>query len=241
MQLSQYIACDPFVGEMDIPTKLLPHPYREYPYIIFKNFLSHQICNELVEALSKDEDALPAMVKTTKLGSIVDPSIDTSIRKTRIHTLNEPFLNLYTQAFIAHQGEIERFFNVSLTTATTIQALEYTKGSFYIKHADDSNELLDENGQTVGYIPVAPLRKITTVLFASSWCDGDAKAPYTFSGGELLFNYLSDLRSGEGICLRPQAGDMVVFPSNPIFAHEVLPVLGGYRLSLVQWHNALIH
>jgi SM-20-related protein len=241
MQLSQYIACDPFVGTMELPTRLLAHPYREFPYILFRGFLSSQNCDEIVETLAKDDDALPAMVKTTKLGSIVDPSVDKSIRKTRIHTLNEPFLTLYTQAFLAHQGEIERFFNVSLTTATTVQALEYTRGSFYIKHADDSNEVLDELGQTIGYIPVAPLRKITTVLFASSWTENEPKSPYTFSGGELVFNYLTDLRSGERVCLKPKAGDMVVFPSNPIFAHEVLPVLGGFRLSLVQWHNALIH
>jgi SM-20-related protein len=38
--------------------------------------------------------------------------------------------------------------------------------------------------------------------------------------------------------LRPEAGDMVVFFSNPYFSHEVLPVKEGYRLSLVQWHNA---
>lgn len=241
MQLSQYIACDPRVATMELPTKLLPHPYREFPYIIFRGFLSPQICSDFTTTLAKDEDVQPAMVKSTKLGSIVDPSVDTTIRKTRIHTLDEQYLSLYTQAFLAHQGQIERFFNVSLTTATTVQALEYTKGSFYIKHADDSNEILDEFGQTIGYIPVAPLRKITTVLFASSWTPDEPKSPQTFSGGELIFNYLTDLRTNERVSLRPQAGDMVVFPSNPIFAHEVLPVLGGFRLSLVQWHNALIH
>lgn len=241
MQLSQYIACDPHVATMDLPTKLLPHPYRELPYILFKNFLSPQICKELSAAIAKDDDVQQAMVKSTKLGSIVDPSVNTSIRKTHIHTLDEPYLSLYTQAFLARQNEIERFFNVSLTTATTVQALEYTKGSFYIKHADDSNEILDELGQTIGYIPIAPLRKITTVLFTSSWTKEGAKSPETFSGGELIFNYLTDLRTNEKVRLRPQAGDMVVFPSNPIFAHEVLPVIDGFRLSLVQWHNALVH
>jgi SM-20-related protein len=60
-----------------------------------------------------------------------------------------------------------------------------------------------------------------------------------FSGGELLFNYLMD-EEGHTITLRPQAGDMIVFLSNPYFSHEVLPVTDGFRLTLVQWHNALL-
>ena len=60
-----------------------------------------------------------------------------------------------------------------------------------------------------------------------------------FSGGELCFNYLFD-EKGLPVCIRPEAGDMVVFPSNPIYSHEVHPVTAGYRLTLVQWHNGLI-
>jgi SM-20-related protein len=59
-----------------------------------------------------------------------------------------------------------------------------------------------------------------------------------FSGGELLFNYLYD-KEGSLVKIKPQAGDMVVFPSNPYFSHEVLPVKEGYRLTLVQWHDAI--
>jgi len=38
-----------------------------------------------------------------------------------------------------------------------------------------------------------------------------------------------------------KAGDMLVFLSNPYFTHEVLEVKKGFRVSLVQWHDALIN
>lgn len=54
-----------------------------------------------------------------------------------------------------------------------------------------------------------------------------------------MFNYLFDAQ-GNNIKFIPEAGDMIVFPSNPIFSHEVLRVEDGYRLTLVQWHNAIV-
>ena len=34
---------------------------------------------------------------------------------------------------------------------------------------------------------------------------------------------------------------MIVFLSNPYFTHEVLEDKKGYRVSLVQWHDAIIN
>jgi SM-20-related protein len=167
----------------------------------------------------------------------VDPDVDEKIRKTKIHKIPEFMLEEYRSSFLRCQRSIEEYFSIALTTATEVQALEYTAGAFYIKHADDSNELVNDNGETVGFIQVAPLRKVTTVLFATSYAEDRGDATH-FSGGELVFNYLFD-SAGRQITLQPKAGDLVVFPSNPIYSHEVLPVKEGYRLTLVQWHNGI--
>lgn len=90
---------------------------------------------------------------------------------------------------------IEEYFSTALTLSTDIQVLEYTKGCFYIKHSDDSSEL--------------------------------------------LFNYLKE-SEGNTIKLEPKARDMIVFPSNPYFSHEVLKVKEDYRLTLVQWHDGIV-
>ncbi len=216
----------------------MPNPYYDYPYLIIKNFLPESICKEIADYAYNTSEVEQAKVKTRLLNSIVDPSVDESIRKTVIHKLPDIFLNAYEMSFKAHQAEIEDYFALALSVSTKTQVLEYTKGSFYIKHADDSNELVNENGETVGFIQVAPQRKLTTVLFATPHTK-HTNGGHDFNGGELLFNYLFDV-NGEQVKFYPEEGDMIVFPSNPIYSHEVLPVNDGYRLTIVQWHNAII-
>lgn len=215
----------------------MPNPYHDYPILIIENFLPIELCMAICHETMKDKDAEQAMLKSMVQG-VVDVDVDTQIRKTIVHKLSDAFFEEYMAAFVAHQKKIEDFFAIALTTATTVQVLEYTQGAFYIKHADDSSELVNAEGETVGFVQVAPQRKMSSVLFASSHeineCIGEC-----FSGGELVFNYLFD-KEGHPLTLRPKAGDMVIFPSNPIYSHEVLPVKEGYRLSLVQWHNAIV-
>ena len=115
--------------------------------------------------------------------------------------------------------------------------MEYTKGSFYKQHSDDSSVLLKDD-EVVGFLPVALERKITSVLFTTNHSDIVSKN--NFDGGELIFNYLYD-RKGEIVQIKPKAGDMILFFSNPYFTHEVLEVKKGFRVSLVQWHDAIIY
>ena len=69
---------------------------------------------------------------------------------------------------------------------------------------------------TVGFKCVAPERKLTTVLFGTSHESNTEGGEEGFSGGELLFNYLFD-KDENMVTLKPRAGDMIVFPSNPYF------------------------
>lgn len=239
-QISREIFCDDILEGLTIETRLFPNPYHEFPYLVIDDFLESGICRAIAADVRKRDDAKQAMLKTTLPEGVVDPSIDESIRKTDINTLDDHHTVLYREAFIRHQPDIERFFNVALTTATAIQVLEYKKSFFYKRHADDSSELFNDRGELAGFLPVAPQRKITTVLFATSHCDMQEAGENCFHGGELRFNYLLD-KEGAPVTLRPRAGQMVVFPSNPVFSHEVLPVTDGYRLTLVQWHNAIVH
>ena len=238
-QISEYVYCDDFISSLKFETKIMPNQYNEYPYLIIKNFFTKSICNDIAKYCHSASNGEKAKVKTRVLNSIVEPSVDITIRKTVIHKLPKMYLNMYKENFKIYQPDIERFFSVALTTATTLQTLEYTKGSFYIKHSDDSNEIIDDKGDTVGFIQVAPARKITTVLFATSH-EKHTCSDYNFKGGELIFNYLFD-KDGNNIKLYPEAGDMVVFPSNPIYSHEVVQVQDGYRLTLVEWHNAIVN
>ena len=234
-QISNYVFCDDFIANLKLETKLMPNQYYDYPYLIIKNFLSESICLEISDYTYNISEAKKAKVKSTILNSIINPTVNENIRKTVTHELPKLFLNAYELSFKAYQSEIEKFFSIAITTSTKVQTLEYTKGSFYIKHADDSNEVVNKESKTVGFIQVAPERKLTTVLFTTSH-KSHVTNSHSFLGGELRFNYLFD-NNKKQIEFFPEAGDMYVFPSNPIYSHEVLPVNDGYRLTLVQWHN----
>ena len=236
VQISNKVYCEAFLIHLDIKTKILPNPYYEYPYLIIKNFLSNKTCSAIVESVKKNQDAVDAKIRQ-KTEILIDETLNTSIRKTKLYNLEEPFSTVYMKSFLKHQKKIEDFFSLALTTSTQVQTLEYTKGCFYKQHSDDSNVLM-KNDDIIGFLPVAPQRKVTSVLFTTS-CN-DNGVINSFSGGELVFNYLYD-ENGKNITLKPEAGDMVLFLSNPYFTHEVLEVNSGYRLTLVQWHDALLN
>ena len=238
VQISNEVFCDAHIIAMPLQEKLLPNPYRDWPFLIIENFLSAVALEEIVTYVNRCDDLQEAQIKATLLQSVVVPMVDNAIRKTYVYTLPSMIQELYNQSFSFHQKEIEAFFSLALTTATKVQLLEYKTGFFYVKHADDSSEIINSQGETIGFKQVAPMRKLTTVLFATShsMIEGNDK---TFTGGKLAFNYLYN-RNKEMVTLAPKAGDMIIFPSHPVYSHEVQPVLSGNRITLVQWHNALV-
>jgi len=230
IQISTHIFCDEKLEGMQIENRLLPSPYRDTPYLIIRDFFTPEFCKQIAALVRQDEESKVAMVK--------QEAVVTEYRKTNIYTLDEFYKEYYHEQFLHYKSMIEEYFGAAMTLSTDIQVLEYKEGYFYVKHADDSSELVDEEGNTVGFKCVAPERKLTTVLFGTSHESNTEGGEEGFSGGELLFNYLFD-KDENMVTLKPRAGDMIVFPSNPYFSHEVLPVKKGYRLTLVQWHDAI--
>ena len=234
-QISNYIYCADFLTSFDIETKLLPNPYYDYPFLIIENFLDINECNEINKKVKEDDDFQKAQIKT--LDFVVLSETNEEIRKTNIYSLEEKYLELYTNRFLQYQAQIEDFFKIALTTSTSVQVLEYLKNSFYSMHSDDSS-MLYKDDNLVGFLPVARQRRISSVLFTTS--NDELASENTFIGGELLFNFLYDEKGNE-IKIKPKAGSMLVFLSNPYFTHEVLKVIEGRRITLVQWHNAIIN
>jgi len=234
IQISTHVYCDAFLEKLEIEQKLLPSPYKDYPYLIIKNFFSEVACHKLVSLVQEDEETKrKAKVKTEVFSGIIQSDIVEEYRKTNIYTLDSFYNDHYDNQFIKYKPLIEEYFTIGLTLSTDIQVLEYKKGFFYVKHADDSSEIVDKEQHTVGFKLVAPQRKLSTVLFTTSHKSHVKSGEQSFLGGELRFNYFYD-KEGNVIQLKPEAGDMIVFPSNPYFSHEVLPVDEGYRLTLVQ-------
>lgn len=236
-QISNFVYCDKSILDMNLETKFMPNQYHDYPYLVIDGFFSYSKCLELFKYIEKTDNYEKAMIKSTYKG-IVLPCVDKEIRKTKIYKLTKRTLEIYQKSFNKFQNKIEQYFSLALTNASKPQLLLYNEGDFYAKHADDSSEIINAQKQTIGFHQVAPLRKLTSILFLSS-CDENLTQQNQFSGGELVFNYLFDATQ-KNIVIKPKAGMMIVFPSNPIFSHEVLPVKSGKRATLVQWHNAIL-
>lgn len=108
--------------------------------------------------------------------------------------------------------------------------LEYKKGVYLGKHSDNS---VDYNYGIVHPPMQLALRGVVTSLVYLNSSDND------FSGGEHFFNYLN-------IKYSPKQGDILMFPSNFMAAHEIMPVTSGFRYSYLGWYsqgtpNELVH
>lgn len=230
-QISDRVFAEDFLFELEIGQPLMPNPYYELPYLVIEDFMDEETCRQIVRSVKKDSNAKNAGLRSRS------KKVNQRIRKTKIYKLKRLYARLYAEAFAKARPQIEAFFALSLSTATDIQVLEYTEGGFYKPHSDDSSVLVDHDGALSGFKLVAPQRKLSSVMFASSYDDA-AESDYSFCGGELAFNYLHE-SDGSAVTLKPKMGTMIVFPSNPIFTHEVKIVEKGYRLTLVQWHDAI--
>jgi len=51
-----------------------------------------------------------------------------------------------------------------------------------------------------------------------------------YQGGEIEFNKF-------GLKIKPQANQMIMFPSNYVYTHTIHPVLSGTRYAIVSWWN----
>ncbi len=124
----------------------------------------------LASLVQEDEETKrKAKVKTEEIAGIVQADLVEEYRKTNIYKLDTFYKNYYDEQFIKYKPMIEEYFNIALTLSTDVQVLEYKKGFFYVKHADDSSEIIDKDQQTIGFKLVAPQRKLinSTVCYKS--------------------------------------------------------------------------
>lgn len=218
-----------------IPKDILYYPsiYHEDPYWIKEGALDAPTCRYLLEMIQEKDQSEQVGILYQEKG-VVQSEQNRSIRHTYAHEvptmLEEKFIELVAQ----YKSEMERFFNILIHSPGSLQLLGYKEGSFYARHSDNCSEIIDEKGDVVMFQPVAPYRMLTVILFLTS-CERNGD----HLGGELRFDYLYDLERNP-IVVAPQAGMMLAFPSHPSYSHSVLPVKSGFRVSVVQWFNAMV-
>ena len=215
--ISQKICALKEIWEMDFEKTPLASFYNEYPFLIYENVLNKDECQKIINSLNTNEQYK---------AKLISKGLDEEIRKTTLHKPTDEIREIFEKVINSKREKIERFFNVILMGGTDIQILEYKNGGFYKRHADNASEIY-KNGKLVGYKVVRPDRKITTLLFLND----------DFEGGEIEFSHLR-YNNGKRVIFKPKAGQMIVFPSHGLFAHEVKKVKGN-RFALVKWWNCL--
>lgn len=163
-----------------------------------------------------------------KNAEVIDPTqpngvgIHRDIRKAEVFDFNPSsksytevhYFNLLRKTFMFMIGEYMRTINQSPTCAPIekilqITALKYEKTGFYVPHCDHS-----------GSIP----RTLSLVYLLNN----------DYKGGELVFVNPSDTKEVlKKVDVQPNK--LIIFPSNFIYPHSVLPVTEGTRYSLVSW------
>ena len=224
IQISDEVFLQKEIFELEVPNAFLPNPYFKLPFLIIDDFLTQEACDKILEQVQGNDDFEEAGLRKDLLNSYKNQNT----RKTNIFKISQNIQVFYDEAFSKHKQQIEQFFAKAITTSSQLQALGYNEGFFYKSHSDDSSFLVDKNEKLAGFKLVAPNRKITTVAFVND----------DFEGGELEFSFLK-FSDGEPVVFRPRKGSLIAFASNSYFTHEVRMITQGFRLSLVQWHDAL--
>lgn len=106
--------------------------------------------------------------------------------------------------------------------------LEYKGNVFLGSHSDNSVDYV--YGVDHPQMQLAVRGVVTCLVYLNSHIDNAVDDESFFSGGEHYFNYFN-------ITYKPSQGDILMFPSNYMAAHEVFPVTKGARYSYLGWYS----
>lgn len=142
-------------------------------------------------------------------------SLNTNIRKTQVHALNNNSLslsnvhwgNLLSTVFLRLVNNYIRNFDCPIKGIIDVSILKYEDCGFYDWHTD--------------HCPAIP-RTLSLILMIND----------DYEGGSLCFKHPDNTNQEE---ILPKANRVIIWPSNFIYPHTVKPVTKGTRYSVVAW------
>ncbi len=223
---------DPLMPEKIV--KFFPEKTSDFPFYISENFFSDRIAKQI-------ETKIRMKSPIRKIGggkSFEDEIIDEKIRNTYLMTLDEEVQELYIKKFNLLKPKIEDFYRINIISEEQIHALGYDPGCKFVNHSDNSSLLMDSNDQIYKWELQKPSRVLSVILFLTDCVDlviGEQQC----TGGDIVFRFIVD-KDNKSYIFRGKKGTLIAFPSNPYYTHEVNTVKSGFRVSMVNWYDAIL-
>lgn len=179
---------------------------RDY-IVVFDNIISEELCSEILKEYYNDKD----WVNTT-----VAKGLDRSIRKCDAINMTDPVI-------IQQNQDKRKSIDEKLFLCAGEAIKKYNNKFPYAKIQGDS-----------GYT----LLRYQEEEFYAEHTDHFLQAPRSVS---CSFSLNDDYEGGEwGFCnreivIKAPKGSAVMFPSNFMYPHEIMPVTRGVRYSIVTW------
>lgn len=178
----------------------------EHYVVNLKNFLGTDICNQTVSELSKCNFNIHAYADTT-LQSFSYPN-DLSVSYDEVST-NQLLMNLCWQGLQKYHQFLNLEWYTSWQGFEKIRYNKYETGTEMRIHCDHIHTLFDGS------------RKGVPILTILGCLNED------YEGGDLIL--FKDTK------IDFKTGDLLIFPSNFLYPHEVTKVTKGTRYSFVSW------
>jgi predicted 2-oxoglutarate/Fe(II)-dependent dioxygenase YbiX len=181
---------------------------------IFENFLSHSVCDKIIDEYKDDADWRYAEVGgSPNTNSLIDMSIrrvqQIGISTAAVIEKNRVARSALDSELFAAAGKVIVNYNslieCQLQTDSGYDLLKYDVGCFYKTHTDNAPGVI-------------------RTLSCSFTLNDD------YEGGEWEF-FNGAMR------VKPPKGSAIVFPSNFLYPHAITPVTKGTRLAIVTWFS----
>jgi len=186
---------------------------------VVKGFLDAGLCERLC---AETRSAATLQADLVENGKTI---FDRQVRRTKVAEVSSATCSLVTESLLSVKPQLEKYFNLELTSCQRPQFLVYEQGDFFVPHSDSD--------RAPGELEYVRLRSVSAVIFLNAETDSPERGSYC--GGALtLYGLIDDPRARKyGFPLLGETGSMVAFRSDLL--HEVAPVTHGRRCTIVTW------
>ncbi|MDT7042666.1 2OG-Fe(II) oxygenase [Candidatus Nitronereus thalassa] len=181
-------------------------------YVFVTNVIPQNICKQVLKEITAKEWVPHSWHSYTSnnYASEIEKELEVQNPTQILHDTLAPFifqsLQQYMLKFVPQESEKIKGF---IRTFTPIRFNRYRVGTMMREHYDHIHSIFDGN------------RKGIPILSIVGFLNDD------FEGGEFLFSRKDEIPV--------KAGDILLFPSNFMYPHEVKEVTQGERYSFVSW------